>query len=66
MSLTAAASYAALFAILLAQALRGQPVVAPDPMTAIALAAWAAATIGAIVTLNRRPAASERNEWRAV
>jgi hypothetical protein len=63
---TGAASYAALFVILLSQALRGQPVVSPDAMTAIALAAWAAATLGAIVTLGRRAAARERSEWSAV
>jgi hypothetical protein len=64
--LATAISYAALFGILLSQALRGQAVVAPDAMMAIALATWAAATIGAIVALNRRGAAGERNEWRAV
>jgi hypothetical protein len=62
----AAASYAALFVILLSQALRGHPLVAPDATTAMALAAWAAATIGAMVLLGRGAAASERSEWRAV
>lgn len=42
--LTAAASYAALFGILLWQALRGQSLVQPDPATIVALVAWALAT----------------------
>jgi hypothetical protein len=45
----AAASYAALTAILLWQALRGQSVVAPDAVTVAALAACALATIVALV-----------------
>jgi hypothetical protein len=43
----AAASYAALFALLLSQALRGQPVLQPDVVTAGALVAWAALTAAA-------------------
>jgi hypothetical protein len=43
----AAASYAALTAILLWQALRGQSIVAPDAVTLAALAAWLLATIAA-------------------
>lgn len=39
-------SYAGLFAILLAQALRGQSVVTPDTVTGLMLAAWAAVTLG--------------------
>lgn len=39
-------SYAALFAILLAQALRGQSVIAPDGATGLMLAAWAVVTLG--------------------
>jgi hypothetical protein len=42
--LTAAASYATLFALLLWQALRGQPLVAPDATMATAIAAWAVLT----------------------
>jgi hypothetical protein len=42
--LIAGASYALLFLILLAQALRGQSVVLPDAVTIALLAAWAAAT----------------------
>jgi hypothetical protein len=45
LALTAAASYAALFIILVWQALRGQSVLQPDAATAALLAAWAAATI---------------------
>jgi hypothetical protein len=45
--LTAAASYASLFAILLWQALNGQSLVQPDATTMIVLAAWAALTAGA-------------------
>jgi hypothetical protein len=54
--MVAAASYGALFVILLTQALRGESVVAPDATTTTLLAAWlvttaAAATIAAV----RRP-----------
>ena len=42
--LTAVASYTALFAILLLQALRGQSIVQPDTATIVTLAAWALAT----------------------
>jgi hypothetical protein len=42
--LGAAASYAALYVILLVQALRGVPLVAPDSQTLAQLAAWAIAT----------------------
>ena len=45
----AGASYAALFAILLSQALRGQSLVAPDALTLMLLAAWIMATSGAAV-----------------
>ena len=43
----AAFSYAALFVILLTQALRGQPVVAADAVTIALVAAWALATAAA-------------------
>lgn len=43
-----AASYAAVFAILLAQALRGQAVVSPDRTTLALLAAWLCATATAV------------------
>jgi hypothetical protein len=42
----AAISYTALFGILLTQALRGQPLVAPDALTSAALVVWAIVTIG--------------------
>jgi hypothetical protein len=45
--LTAAVSYAALFAILLWQALRGQSIVQPDVTTIVTLAGWALATAAA-------------------
>jgi len=41
LTLTAAGSYLALFAILLAQALRGQPVLSPDALTLETLGVWA-------------------------
>ena len=44
LTLTAAASYASLFLLLLSQALRGQSVFAPDGLTLALLAAWAAFT----------------------
>ena len=53
----AATSYAALFAVLLVQALRGIPIAAPDTSTAVQLAVWALATmLGAVlarVDMNR-------------
>jgi len=50
-------SYAALIAILLWQALRGQSVVAPDGTMLVALALWASATLVALVPrpLGRQP-----------
>jgi hypothetical protein len=45
LTLIAAAGYTALFAILLAQALRGQPLSQPDATTAAALVAWALSTV---------------------
>jgi hypothetical protein len=44
LTLTAAESYFALFALLLIQALRGQSVLNPDALTIATLAAWALAT----------------------
>ena len=49
--IVAAASYAALFGILIIQALRGVPVVAPDTTTMAQLAAWALATALACVAV---------------
>jgi hypothetical protein len=50
----AAASYAALTALLLWQALRGQSLVAPDAMMLTAFAAWVLATAAAAVARTRR------------
>jgi len=47
MTLTAAASYGALFALLLWQALRGQPLVKPDGLTIATLVMWLAVTVAA-------------------
>jgi hypothetical protein len=57
--LIAAASYAALYVILLIQAFRGVPLVAPDAMTATQLGAWAVATAmaAAVALLAGAPAA---------
>lgn len=44
----AAASYVGLFGILLMQALRGQPLLAPDTITSTMFAVWALTTAGAI------------------
>ena len=47
--IVAAASYASLFVILLVQALRGVPIVAPDTSTIVQLTVWAGATALAAV-----------------
>jgi hypothetical protein len=47
MTITAGISYAALYVILLTQALRGMPLAAPDSTTLVQLAAWAAGTAAA-------------------
>jgi hypothetical protein len=44
LTITAAASYMALFGILLSQALRAQPVLAPDALTIVLLSVWAFVT----------------------
>jgi hypothetical protein len=59
LTLTAAASYAALFAVLLAQALRGQSLLAPDALTLTLAAIWAIATTTAAVSA-RGPLAARR------
>jgi hypothetical protein len=58
--LVAGPSYAALFAILLGQALRGVPLTAPDPQTTMQLAAWAAGTMLAAGLATRRERPSSR------
>jgi hypothetical protein len=58
--LVAAASYAALFAILLTQALRGESVIAPGGGTLVALGVWAAATaVGLGLALSSRRGVSD-------
>jgi hypothetical protein len=47
LTLVAAASYTALFVLLLWQALRGQPLVQPDGLTIAALGIWLAGTVAA-------------------
>jgi hypothetical protein len=47
LTITAGASYASLFGILLSQALRGQSVLSPDALTLALLGAWALATAAA-------------------
>lgn len=54
----AGASYAALFAILLAQALLGQSVTAPSGVIAIALAVWTVGTAGFALAIWRTGAAA--------
>jgi hypothetical protein len=51
--LAAAASYTALFALLLWQALRGQSLVQPDGMTVAVLVLWAIATAAAVYVATR-------------
>jgi hypothetical protein len=55
--LTAAASHASLFAVLLWQALRGQALVNPDGATLAVLAIWATLTAAAVWVVTRRHAA---------
>ena len=58
LTVTAAVSYMALFGILLSQALRGQPVLAPDALTIALLAVWAfgTAAVAAAVAVGLQPA----------
>jgi hypothetical protein len=58
LTITAAGSYAGLFVILLSQALRGQPFLAPDALTLALLAAWAfgTAAVASVSALRPRPA----------
>jgi hypothetical protein len=60
LTVTAAGSYAALFGILMLQALRGQPVLAPDAVTLLLLAAWALGTAAAAVVSALRPRSAHR------
>jgi len=54
--LAAAASYALLFATLLAEALRGFSIVGPDATTLVALGAWMVLSIGAFTLAVATPA----------
>jgi len=58
LTITAAASYMALFGILLSQALRAQPVLAPDALTIALLSVWAFVTAAgaAISAVGLQPA----------
>lgn len=49
----AAGSYTVLFAVLLVQALRGEPVIAPSTFTVVLLGAWALVTAVAVATASR-------------
>jgi len=50
----ATASYVALFAILLVEALKGEPLLAPGPMTLALLMVWAAGTAAGLSSVGRR------------
>ena len=55
LTLTAAASYIALFGILMLQAVRGQSVLGPDAVTLLLLATWALGTAAAAAASALRP-----------
>jgi hypothetical protein len=57
LAVLAGGSYAALFLILIWQALRGQPIVSPDAVTLVALLVWAVLTVGLAVWPFRTPLA---------
>jgi hypothetical protein len=61
LTLIAAASYTALYVILLTQALRGVPLIAPDATTITQLVAWALLTIAAAVGVAAYRAEPARN-----
>jgi hypothetical protein len=63
--LTAAASYAALFALLLWQALRGQSLAAPDATTVAAFVLWAVSTLLVLGGVASRRALHETKEVTA-
>ena len=60
LTIVAAGSYAGLFAILLAQALRGQSVFAPDGITLMLTASWVVVTVAAAAFAVFRPQATVR------
>ena len=53
LAITAAVSYAALFGLLLAQALRGQSLLAPHALTMVLLGAWAVGTAASVLSVSR-------------
>ena len=57
---TAAASYVTLYVLLVWEALRGLPIVAPDGLTMAAFAAWAFATVAAAWLVTNPPAPLQR------
>lgn len=59
-TLIAAGSYTALFAVLLVQALRGEPVIAPSTFTVVLLGAWALVTAVAVAVAAASRAADAR------
>jgi hypothetical protein len=61
-----AASYSAIFAILLAQALRGQSLVQPDALTVALLATWLVASLAAFAAALRGGRARQQEQWMAV
>jgi hypothetical protein len=62
----AAASYGAIFLIVLAQALRGQSLVRPDALTIGMLAAWAVASLAAFAAAARGARVRQREQWMAI
>jgi hypothetical protein len=61
--LAATVSYAALFFLLLWQALHGQSLVAPDRLALVSIATWAVATALVIGWIGRRPRRLARDAW---
>jgi hypothetical protein len=66
LTVTAAGSYAALFGILLSQALRGQSVLAPDALTIVLLGLWVLGTLAAALASIARSLKWRRAERRTV
>jgi hypothetical protein len=62
----ASSSYAAIFLILLTQALRGQSLVQPDAVTIGILVVWAVSSLAACVAALRGARLWQREQWMAV